>query len=394
MVVCIFEDDFFDELYPLTYNRHISELFYGTLKIKDRIRKFYPRSKIIFWGREYLKDFFLEKYPGSFYNEDLKDDTLFINSRVILKKKINVDKNTIILNDGGIVSFFLNKDRTKKINYRSLLKGKINLKNLKKKEIKFQFFSHIWDLIKLNGEFIKFDFNKFYKKNSKKNIYIGKNVVMSDRVSINSNNGPVIIEDNVLIEPFVYIEGPVYIGRNSKIKANASIYGSCSFEECDRISGEISSSIFLSYTNKQHYGFVGDSYIGSFVNLGAGTTTSNLKNTYSEIRVKISNRNINTRMQFLGSIIGDYSRTGIGTYLNTGTVIGIGTQIIGRKTEKYFPSFIFEKDRYSEYKLEKEFDTINKMKKRRGKILTLNERKLISEIFNITRNERGKFFKG
>ena len=161
----------------------------------------------------------------------------------------------------------------------------------------------------------------------------------------------------------------------------------------DRIGGEVSSSIFLSFSNKQHYGFIGDSYVGSFVNLGAGTTTSNLKNNYSVVKVRIGRKEIETGKIFIGSFIGDYVRTGIGTNLNTGTVIGIGSQIIGRKGEKYIPPFIFEKGKYFEYEIEKEFATIKVMKKRRGVEFWDEERRILLKIFKETKDERKNFIK-
>ncbi|HEY3252087.1 MAG TPA: hypothetical protein VGK25_13335, partial [Ignavibacteria bacterium] len=128
---------------------------------------------------------------------------------------------------------------------------------------------------------------------------------------------------------FCYIKGPAYIGNNCTIKSGTTMYGPVRIGDHCKVSGEITNSILHSYVNKQHLGFLGHSYLCEWVNLGAGTTTSNLKNNYSEITLTIGNKQVKTHSIFLGSIIGDHTKTGIQTMLNTGSLIGISCNLYG-----------------------------------------------------------------
>ena len=144
-----------------------------------------------------------------------------------------------------------------------------------------------------------------------------------------SSTGEIFIGKNTVIEPFCYVKGPVYIGNNCTIRSGTTIYGPVRIGDNCKISGEITNSTLHSYVNKQHLGFLGHSYLCEWVNLGAGTTTSNLKNNYSEIVLTIGGKKINTKSIFLGSIVGDHTKTGIQTMLNTGSLIGVSSNIFG-----------------------------------------------------------------
>lgn len=169
------------------------------------------------------------------------------------------------------------------------------------------------------------------------NISISQDSVVMPGSVLDASAGKVIVEASALIEPYVYIKGPAYIGKNVTIKTGTKIYGPVYIGYFSKVSGEISSSIFHSLVNKQHDGFTGDSYFCPFVNLGADTVTSNLKNNYSYIRVKIREAEFNSGMQFLGSLIGDHSKTSINTMLNTGSIVGAFANIFGAG---FHPKFI------------------------------------------------------
>ena len=162
-----------------------------------------------------------------------------------------------------------------------------------------------------------------------------------EKVVINEKDGPVYISESAKIEPFTVFNGPVYIGKNCLIKSHSNISSSIINHDC-KVKGEINSSIFQPFSNKSHEGFIGHSFIGSWVNLGAGTTTSNLKNNYSEVSVKWNGSLINTKSIFFGSIIGDHVKTAIGTNLNTGTVIELGSNVVSQSFPKrHIPCFSF-----------------------------------------------------
>ncbi len=150
--------------------------------------------------------------------------------------------------------------------------------------------------------------------------------------------GVVVIEQHCHVKSGTRFEGPVYVGPGSEIFGGS--VSSCSFGPRCKVRGEIAHTTFVGYSNKAHDGFVGHSVVGRWVNLGAGTTTSDLKNTYGPIRMKVADRSVETGRQFLGSLLGDHCKTGIGTMLSTGAAVGVGANVFDFPTApKYVPPF-------------------------------------------------------
>jgi len=188
---------------------------------------------------------------------------------------------------------------------------------------------YIWDLIinlkqdleediRVVGSRIKGQVHKSAVIVNKKNVLIEEGAIVEACAVLDASSGPIYIGKGTIIKPQSYLRGPLSIGP-----------------EC-RIGGEVIHSIFHGYSNKAHYGFIGHSYIGEWVNLGAGTTNSNLKNNYGTVKVN----GVDTGEQFLGCFIGDHAKTGIGTLINTGAVIGVGASVLGGKvTPKFIPNF-------------------------------------------------------
>jgi UDP-N-acetylglucosamine diphosphorylase/glucosamine-1-phosphate N-acetyltransferase len=162
-------------------------------------------------------------------------------------------------------------------------------------------------------------------------------------VVFDTRRGGVVLEQHVYVRSGTRLEGPLYVGPGTEV-LSGSITGCAIGPRC-RIRGELSTSVFLGYANKAHDGFVGHSVLGRWVNLGAGTTTSNLKNTYGEIRLEPGGDRVDTGRQFLGSLVGDHAKTAIGTLLPTGAVIGVGANVFGRPNPpKYVPAFAWGLD--------------------------------------------------
>jgi UDP-N-acetylglucosamine diphosphorylase/glucosamine-1-phosphate N-acetyltransferase len=187
-------------------------------------------------------------------------------------------------------------------------------------------------------------------------IYCETGVSIEPFVVFDANDGPILIRRGATIASFSRIVGPCYIGEGSHIIGDA--IRACSIGDVCKVRGEISASIMLGHSNKGHTGFVGSSYLGRWVNLGAGTTTSNLKNTYGQVQLWTPTGVRSTDLQFLGSLIGDHAKTGIGSMLTTGCVIGAGANIYGSQASpKYVPPFAwgsaepydrFESDKFVE----------------------------------------------
>jgi UDP-N-acetylglucosamine diphosphorylase/glucosamine-1-phosphate N-acetyltransferase len=167
---------------------------------------------------------------------------------------------------------------------------------------------------------------------------ISLRAVVEPGVVFDVRNGPVVIEEGAEILSGTRLEGPTYVGGGTRI-LGGFVRGSVFGPEC-RVRGEVATSVFLGYGNKAHDGFVGHSVVGHWVNLGAGTTTSNLKNTYGPVRLEVEGTRIETGRANLGTLFGDHAKTAIGTMLATGTVLGAGANVFGASVPpKYVPAF-------------------------------------------------------
>ena len=185
---------------------------------------------------------------------------------------------------------------------------------------------------------------------------------------------------NVYIDIGALIQGPVYIGPHCKINPGAKLGGNVTLGPMCKIGGEVEDVIFQGYGNKQHDGFLGHSYLGEWVNLGANTNNSDLKNNYSMIKLEVGDKKIETGKQFLGTMMADYVRTGISTMLNTGTVIGLGANVFGEGfQEKYIPSFRWGKDSIT--KFDQFINTAEKMMERRDKTMSQQEKIFLTDLY-------------
>ena len=159
-------------------------------------------------------------------------------------------------------------------------------------------------------------------------------------IEIDFPAGPVVLDRGVCIEPHTYLQGPLYLGDGSRVKAGARLYGESSFGIGNRVAGEIGESIFGDFVNKQHDGFIGHAVLGSWINLGAMTTCSDLKNNYGPVRVDLGDGPVDSGQRFVGLLAGDHVKTAIGTLFNTGTVVGFGTNVFGTgMPPKHLPAF-------------------------------------------------------
>jgi glucose-1-phosphate thymidylyltransferase len=152
-------------------------------------------------------------------------------------------------------------------------------------------------------------------------------------------SGPIIFDSGVKVGPHCFFRGPVYVGPNSKISEHSSLKDAVTVAHTCKIGGEVEGCIIQPWTNKQHYGFLGHSYLGSWINLGAGTCNSDLKNTYGTINMRYGDQKIATGMQFVGCFIGDYAKTAINTSIFTGKTIGVASMVYGMATANV-PSFV------------------------------------------------------
>jgi UDP-N-acetylglucosamine diphosphorylase / glucose-1-phosphate thymidylyltransferase / UDP-N-acetylgalactosamine diphosphorylase / glucosamine-1-phosphate N-acetyltransferase / galactosamine-1-phosphate N-acetyltransferase len=213
-------------------------------------------------------------------------------------------------------------------------------------------------------------------------LWVAEEVILDPGTVIDLSRGPVIIDRGARIMPHVFLEGPLYIGAGAIIKAGATIYGESSFGAMCRISGEVGESTFGDFSNKQHDGFVGHAVLGSWVNLGAMTTNSDLKNNYGPVRVDLGMGSRDTGLRFVGLLMGDHAKTAIGTLFNTGTSVGFATNIFGGgMPPKYVGNFCWGgQDGCPGYDADRAGATAEVVMSRRGCVMQEYHSKLFQDI--------------
>ncbi|MCX7929480.1 MAG: putative sugar nucleotidyl transferase [Chlorobi bacterium] len=223
-------------------------------------------------------------------------------------------------------------------------------------------------------------------------IAVGSDSSIAPLVVLDASHGPIIIGSNVTIMSHATIVGPCAIGDNSIIKIGAKIYPGTVIGRWCKIGGEVECSIFHDYSNKQHDGFAGHSIIGEWVNIGADTNTSNLKNTYRPISVELLSGRVPTNRTFLGLLCGDHTKAGINTMFSTGTVVGICSNIFGAGyTPAFIPSFTWgaiESEKL--YAIDTALDTARRAMARRNRHLVPEEEQLIRAEFERVTSRNSK----
>lgn len=431
MRAVIFEDKGYEDLYPLTYLRPSYSIKTGAFSLLDCLQRELGNDyEVNLHCRNFMAAYLNDAFRGYIINNIPAEDTLFINGRFLLSRDYikrcvtpeNLD--TVWSHDDNVVLAYVSAGKLKPLKEKAektsgdntlalsdftslgLNTGQISLDDFVNDVIEykypwdvFDFFKYLlerdimWKVQQSASLLHNFDGVKLISKEDLVNINYGRSVHIYPNVVIDTMEGGVAIDNESVIEPFVYIKGPVYIGKNCVIKSGTKIYGPCSIGDNSKVAGEISSSIFHSYVNKQHDGFIGNSYICPMVNLGADTVTSNLKNNYSTIKMNVrgedngSGEQIDTESVFLGSIIGDHSKFGINTMLNTGSRIGIFANVFGGGfPPKDIGSFSWndtskEPERYD---IEKALDTAEKALTRRRLELTPAYEALIRKLYEET----------
>lgn len=252
---------------------------------------------------------------------------------------------------------------------------------------------YVWDLISWNEESILADTVHLrehrnphpagsYHVINDKDVYIGKGVDLEVGCVLDASHGPIVLDESVAIGAHAVLKGPCYIGKHSQIMPLACIKMGTTIGPGCKIGGEVSNSIITGFSNKAHDGFLGDSYLGEWINLGAGTITSNLKNTYGAIRVRVGKQEIQTERQFLGSIIGDHTKTAIGTRFMSGSYVGYCCVLATSAFAPVFTpsfSFITESKRES-YRLGKAREVMGAVFARRGKNWSNDDQEMLDYV--------------
>jgi len=361
---------------PLSLTRPIGDIRVGLFTNLERWSILLPDDHIGFQSESYLRDEFEELNDGKIVNACIIPNEDFVASIVYLEDncRLMLGNNTMAISGTG----------KNIINYKGETPILIN---------------HRWELLSVNAAAISNDIDLIkesiaYQKipkdiiviGPKDSIYLEEGAILSS-CTLNTNEGPIYISKGAEVMEGALIRGPFALCENAVVKMGAKIYGASTIGPFCKVGGELSNVIFQSYSNKGHDGFLGNSYIGEWCNLGADTNVSNLKNNYDSVSSYCYEKKeeVNTGLQFLGLFMGDHSKTGINSMFNTGAVVGVSCNLYGAG---FFPkhtlSFSWgEPNALEPFRIEKSLEYANKMMERRSEKLSAEEENILVHLKDV-----------
>jgi UDP-N-acetylglucosamine diphosphorylase/glucosamine-1-phosphate N-acetyltransferase len=416
MIVAFFEDEAYSNFLPLTYTRPVFECRSGMFSFLERAQRMFSDSKFLLFTRDYLVPTLRKRvsYPVNEPNS-IDDNVLLVNGTLIANEEAKrlpekkLDKNTLITQQGRIALAYLG-ERVAKNHGEALCKpltprtSKNLIKECKTLESSnLHFLTYPWDLVSSSAKLIEEDYFKLGRKGcegtmdnkvvvygDKEKVYVGEGSFVEASVTLDARDGPIYIGSETVVHAGSRISGPTYIGDKTIITSGLIREG-CSIGNVCRVGGELEETIVQGHTNKYHTGFIGHAYIGEWVNLGAATTNSDLKNTYGTVQVVTEGKKVDTHEKKIGCYIGDHAKTSIGTQIYTGRKIGVASHVHGFVTEDV-PSFtIWAKSlgaKSVELELESAIKTQERVLSRRGVKQTREDVDLLKKLFEITAGER------
>lgn len=393
MHVIIFDDLNHKSFYPITQTRSVGDIRCGILKLRQRLSHAFdaPQECILIDGL--LTDLYHERHPDWLVNSVPEGDKLYLNSRIRLDDEATVEIKALQPQEALFSGEYCIAVRTNQV----LAFGFQDIPDSRKISSQIKLYRHLTDIVHDNSRLIIRDFEMiFYDEDNffeietgvsvlnPYGVWLAEGVALGPNVVLDASQGPIVIDSAARVMAGSVIQGPAYIGKNSVIKFGAKIYAGTSIGAVCKIGGEVENSIFQAYSNKQHDGFLGHAYIGEWVNLGADTNNSDLKNTYKNVKTYnyLSQDTIDSGSQFMGCVLGDHVKTGINTSLNTGLVVGTGSNIYGSKLfHGFVPDLSWgEADSLTKYRFSAFCDTVAIVKQRRGLSLSENEKELLRHI--------------
>lgn len=383
-IVLIDDKKNWKNLLPFTYTKPICYLRFGILTIKEKWEK-HLNAKVEISTESYLNDMF-PNFSG--------ENAIYVTSIVCPDKSLlNQLQN---LNEGEGLFY---KDELIALNgsKQNFIEKKCVAKQIEAPPLMIH---HVWDLFQKNSFGINFDFElltngKTSEKLSESNTVIGDtNLVFLEKGAkaeaciFNTSNGPIYLAKNSEVMEGSVIRGPFSLGESSVLKLSTKIYGATTIGPQCKVGGEVNNSVIFGYTNKAHDGFLGNSVLGEWCNLGADTNNSNLKNNYGNVKLYnyLQGKMIDTGLQFCGLMMGDYSKSGINTMFNTGTVVGVGVNVFGGGfPSSYIPNFSWGgSEGFEVYDLAKLIETNKRVYERRQMEFGEKETKLLQHVLKIS----------
>jgi UDP-N-acetylglucosamine diphosphorylase/glucosamine-1-phosphate N-acetyltransferase len=390
MHVVIFEGSKWHTFAPLSLSRPVFCLASGTSTLLEKQVRHLRPTRLTLWVRPGLVEFCRRELASGRFdfpvavNEPLDDEmALIVSGRTLhFARSEAVTEPCVMLEEGNLVRKAvvrmpgLGPDDAMNRTDRWM-----KLFDLPRMYEQARMADHVWDLISWNEESLVEDFVALEGQPSSKppgpyhmvndeDVWVGSDARVEPGVVLDASKGPVMIAAGAVLGANAVLKGPCYVGAHSQIRPLAIVHPGTTIGAGCKLGGEINNSILTGHTNKSHEGYLGDSYLGAWINLGAGTTTSNLKNTYGPVKVRVGTREYETGRRTLGSLIGDHAKTAIGTRLMTGTYIGYCSMIATSGLPPTFvPSFSFLTDRGREdYRPDKAIEVMKAVYARRNRV--------------------------
>lgn len=390
MKITLFDGVHHEKLKPLTFTRPVSDLRVGIETIREKWN-FYASEPVQIRTKDYLKDLFKSNDQGG----GIGISASVLPNKELIEEISELGKNQILLKAGTVIA--INPLPPVDENPQTFLKDFEKVES----EADFNQINYPWDIFRLNGEEIKADLkrikkNKIFVEPSKTNTIIGEEVYIEKGATVecailNSTTGPIYVAAGAEIMEGSIVRGSLAMLKGSVLKLGAKIYGPTTIGPFSKVGGEVNNSVIQGYSNKGHDGFLGNSVIGEWCNLGADTNNSNLKNNYGTVKAwdYLSGDYVTTNLQFCGLIMGDHSKCGINTMFNTGTVVGVNANIFGGDfPEKFIPSFSWGMKEGSEYNFNKAMEVASRVCERRNVTLTHDQITMLKHVFDATKKYR------
>lgn len=352
MNIIVFEDAGVNKLFPITIGRPAYAITCATFQLQDLLPQLGVPAHFV--PRPHLRGIQELDFPSTLAKIDSNQDwTLVVNARTVpansniqLLRDWAKRKESWLVRAGDSIAAAMVP--TSHLNLASADEILASLKQLpigeaEQSQSKLRLFEYPHDVVRENlnafTENINFRVAQEGYREIADGVFVQGEVTISEFVVTNTQAGPILIDEGSVIGPFCFLRGPIHIGRNCRINEHAAIKDKVSMGHTIKMGGEIEGSVIEAYSNKQHHGFLGHSYLGSWVNLGAGTCNSDLKNTYGEVKMEYGGVRVSTGMQFVGCIMGDYAKSAINTSIFTGKTVGAGSMLYGFVTTNV-PSFV------------------------------------------------------
>lgn len=378
-----------NNLLPFTFTRPVADIRVGILTIREKWEA-YLKTTTTTITEDYLSD----KYPMVEMDENIMVNASYLPNLQLVEMVKDLKENQAIFKGEDVIAFFT-KEAQNDISFDDYEAIEFTQDILK--------IENTWDIFSKNGEAIQEDFALITKGKTSQPIPASNNIIAPENIfleegakleftTLNASSGPIFIGKNAEIMEGAVVRGPLALCEGAGIKLSAKIYGPTTVGPHSKVGGEVNNSVIFGYSNKGHDGFLGNSVLGEWCNLGADTNNSNLKNNYAEVRLWDYQTEgfAKTGLQFCGLMMGDHSKCGINTMFNTGTVVGVSANIFGSGFPRNFvPSFSWGgSNGFTTYLTKKAFEVAKVVMARRKVEFSDQDQAILEHVFEETKKHR------